>query len=144
MSEEFIGAGWAFPLRVDASGGMALVRREQELEESIRLVLGTALGERPMRPEYGCAIHDYVFAPADATTAGRVAYEVRASLERWEPRIEVVDVEVTVDPDDASVLYIYVSYAIRGTYDPRNLVFPFYVIPSEEPAGRPAPTATAP
>ncbi len=145
MSEEFIGAGWAFPLRVDASGGIALVRREQELEESIRLVLGTALGERPMRPEYGCAIHDYVFAPADATTAGRVAYEVRASLERWEPRIEVVDVEVSVEPEDASVLYITVTYAIRGTNDPRNLVFPFYVIPSEESAGRPAaPTATAP
>ena len=145
MSEEFIGAGWAFPLRVDASGGIALVRREQELEESIRLVLGTALGERPMRPEYGCAIHDYVFAPADATTAGRVAYEVRASLERWKPRIEVVDVEVSVEPEDASVLYITVTYAIRGTNDPRNLVFPFYVIPSEESAGRPAaPTATAP
>ena len=145
MSEEFIGAGWAFPLRVDASGGIALVRREQELEESIRLVLGTALGERPMRPEYGCAIHDYVFAPADATTAGRVAYEVRASLERWEPRIEVVDVEVSVEPEDASVLYITVTYAIRGTNDPRNLVFPFYVIPSKESAGRPAaPTATAP
>jgi len=141
MSEEFIGAGWAFPLRVDASGGIALVRREQELEESIRLVLGTAVGERPMRPEYGCAIHDYVFAPADATTAGRVAYEVRESLERWEPRIDVVDVEVSVGPDDASVLYIDIAYAIRGTNDPRNLVFPFYVIPSEGPAEHPATTA---
>jgi uncharacterized protein len=145
MSEEFVGAGWAFPLRVNASGGMALVRRGQELEESIRLILGTALGERPMRPEFGCAVHDYVFAPADATTAGRVAYEVRASLERWEPRIEVVDVEVTVEPADASVLYININYAIRGTNDPRNLVFPFYVIPSEEPVGGPAaPTPAAP
>ena len=138
MSEQFIGAGWGFPLHVDGSGGIALVRREQELEESIRLVLGTATGERPMRPEFGCAIHDYVFAPADATTAGRVAYEVRASLERWEPRIEVVDVDVTVDRSDASFLYIDITYAIRGTNDPRNLVFPFYVIPPEEPAGRPA------
>ena len=146
MSEEFIGAGWAFPLRVNASGGIALVRREHELKESIRLILGTALGERPMRPEFGCAVHDYVFAPADATTAGRVAYEVRASLERWEPRIDVIDVEVTIEPADASVFYINLSYAIRGTNDPRNLVFPFYVIPSEEPDGRPAaptPAATA-
>jgi Bacteriophage baseplate protein W len=144
MSEEFIGAGWAFPLRVDSSGGIALVRRDQELEESIRLVLGTAPGERPMRPDYGCAIHDYVFAPADATTAGRVAYEVRASLERWEPRIDVIDVEVSIAAGDGSVLYIDITYAVRGTNDPRNLVFPFYVIPSEEPTGRPAaPTATA-
>jgi uncharacterized protein len=145
MSEEFVGAGWAFPLRVDSSGGIALVRREQELEESIRLVLGTAPGERPMRPEFGCAIHDYVFAPADATTAGRVAYEVRAALERWEPRIEVMDVEVTIGAGNASVLYIDITYAVRGTNDPRNLVFPFYVIPSEEPVGRlVAPAATAP
>jgi phage baseplate assembly protein W len=138
MSEEFVGAGWAFPLRVNASGGIALVRREQELEESMRLILGTALGERPMRPEFGCAIHDYVFAPADATTAGRLAYEVRASLERWEPRIEVMDVDVKIDASDASILYIDITYAVRGTNDPRNLVFPFYVIPSEESAGQPA------
>jgi phage baseplate assembly protein W len=138
MSEEFVGAGWAFPLRVNASGGIAMVRREQELEESMRLILGTALGERPMRPEFGCAIHDYVFAPADASTAGRLAYEVQASLERWEPRIEVVNVEVTVDVTDATILYLDISYAIRGTNDPRNLVFPFYVIPSEQPAGQPA------
>ncbi len=145
MSEEFIGAGWAFPLRINASGGIALVRREQELQESIRLILGTALGERPMRPEFGCAVHDYVFAPADATTAGRVAYEVRASLERWEPRIDVIDVGVTIEPADASMFYIDISYAVRGTNDPRNLVFPFYVIPSEEPAERPAaPTPAAP
>ena len=138
MSEEFVGAGWAFPLRVNASGGIALVRREQELEESMRLILGTAYGERPMRPEFGCAVHDFLFAPADATTAGRLSYEVRASLERWEPRIEVVDVDVKIDASDASILYIDITYAIRGTNDPRNLVFPFYVIPSEEAVERPA------
>ena len=132
MSEEFVGSGWAFPMRVNTSGGIALVSRERELEESIRLILGTAYGERPMRPEFGCAIHDYVFASADATTAGRIAYEVRASLERWEPRVEVISVEVNIDPEDASTLYIDIGYSVRGTNDPRNLVFPFYVIPAEE------------
>ena len=58
VNDEFIGAGWAFPLRTDATGGIALVTREREIEESIRLVLGTAYGERPMRPEFGCGIHD--------------------------------------------------------------------------------------
>lgn len=132
MAEEFVGAGWAFPLRTDATGSVALVRRDRELEESIRLILGTSYGERPMRPEFGCAIHDYVFAPADATTAGRIAYEVRASLARWEPRIDVVDVEVSPDAQDRSALYVDVAYVVRGTNDPRNLVFPFYVIPPEE------------
>lgn len=136
MSQEFIGSGWAFPLRVDAGGGIALVSQEREIEEAMRLILGTAYGERPYRPEFGCGIHDYVFAPANATTAGRIAYEVESSLDRWEPRIDVVSVEVTFDGRDSSTMYIHVSYAIRGGNDPRNLVFPFYVIPAETAVSR--------
>ncbi len=132
MSEEFIGRGIAFPMRVDHTGGVALVSRERELEESIRLILSTAYGERPMRPDFGCGIHDYVFAPADATTAGRLAYEVRLALARWEPRIEVADVDVTALDSDPATLYIDIRYSVAGSNDPRNLVFPFYVIPSEE------------
>ena len=132
MGEEFVGAGWAFPMAIDSTGGVALVRRERELEDSMRLILATAPGERPMRPEFGCGIHEFVFAPTDATTAGRIAYEVRLSLERWEPRVDIVDVDVTADTDDRSTLYVGITYTIRGTNDPRNLVFPFYVIPSEE------------
>ncbi|MFE7118794.1 GPW/gp25 family protein [Streptomyces sp. NPDC057654] len=132
MSEQFVGAGWAFPMRTDVSGGIALVRREREIEESMRLVLATAPGERPMRPEFGCAVHDMVFAPVNEATAGRIRYEVRLSLDRWEPRIEVLDVTVSPAPDDSSVLYIDVQYAVRGTNNPRSLVFPFYVIPSTE------------
>ena len=131
MGEEFIGKGLAFPMRTDATGSVALVAREREVEEAIRMVLGTAHGERPMRPEFGCGIHDYVFAPSDGTTSGRIRYEVRTSLERWEPRIEVLDVIVTNDPGDQTILYIDVQYAFAGTNDKRNLVFPFYTIPDE-------------
>lgn len=131
MGEEFIGKGLAFPMHTDASGGLALVGREREVEEAIRMVLGTAHGERPMRPEFGCGIHQYVFAPADGTTAGRIRYEVRAALERWEPRIEVLDVYVNNDPGDQTILYIDVQYALQGTNDKRNLVFPFYTIPDD-------------
>ncbi|GAA2218988.1 GPW/gp25 family protein [Micromonospora olivasterospora] len=132
MAEQFIGAGWAFPLRTDATGGIALVDREREIIEAIQLILGTAPGERPMRPEFGCGVHDYVFAPADENTAGRIAFEVRRALDRWEPRIDVHDVVIGFDAEDAGLLYIDVRYSIRGTNDPRNLVFPFYVIPSHE------------
>jgi hypothetical protein len=131
VSQDFIGSGWAFPVRTDATGAIALVQREVEIEESIRLILGTAPGERPMRPEFGCAMHDFVFAPADAETAGWLAYEVRSSLARWEPRIEVNDVVVTIDVDDPSLLYIDVRYSLATANDPRNLVFPFYVIPAD-------------
>jgi len=129
---EFVGRGWAFPLRADTSGHIALVSQDREIEESIRLILGTAYGERPMRPEFGCAIHDFIYAGADAATAAQIAFEVRASLKRWEPRIELDDVTVTIDETDRSLLYIDVSYSIRSTNDPRNLVFPFYVIPEED------------
>jgi uncharacterized protein len=132
VNDEFIGAGWAFPLRTDATGGIALVSREREIEESIRLVLGTATGERPMRPEFGCAIHDEVFAPASPATFGRIAADVRSSLRRWEPRIAVQEVEVSPDEDDASTLYIDIRYTVGSSNDPRNLVFPFYVIPAED------------
>lgn len=129
MTDEFIGRGWAFPVRTDSTGGIALVARELEIEEAIRLILGTSPGERPMRPEFGCRINEYVFASADGGTASSIAAEVKAALRRWEPRIDVEDVIVSFDARDASVLYIDIRYAIRRTNDRRNLVFPFYVIP---------------
>ncbi len=132
MSEEFIGSGWAFPLRTDATGAIALVSHDREIEESIRLILGTAFGERPMRPDYGCEIHDYVFSSINSEMISRISVAVRESLIRWEPRIAVKDVIVTIDPQDQTVVYIDVRYAIGDTNDPRNLVFPFYTIPPEE------------
>jgi uncharacterized protein len=129
VGQEFIGAGWAFPLRTDRTGGIALVHDQREIEESIHLILATSPGERPMRPEFGCAVHDYVFAPADAATAGDIAYVVRVALNRWEPRIDLENVVVHFDGVDDGVLLIDIQYTIRGTNDPRNLVFPFYVIP---------------
>lgn len=132
MGSEFVGSGWSFPLRTDPTGRVALVTGRQEIEESIRLILMTAPGERPMRPEFGCAVHDYVFAPADAGTAGDIAYAVRIALNRWEPRVDVDDVAVRFDAVDRGVLYIEISYSLRGENDPRNLVFPFYVIPPHE------------
>ena len=132
MSEHFVGQGIAYPMRVGPGGGLALVSRDEEIAESMRLILGTSPGERPMRPEFGCPIHDHVFAPADATTTGLIAFEVRNSLNRWEPRIDVLDVVVTQDDDEPTRLFIDVTYSIRDTNDPRNLVFPFYVIPTEE------------
>ena len=132
MADQFIGRGWAFPLRTDAAGGIAMVGEDRKIEEAMRLVLGTAPGERPMRPAFGCRIHEHVFASADATTAGLIAHEVRTSLRQWEPRIDVTDVEVGFDDERPSIVYIDISYRVRSTNDPRNLVFPFYSIPGEE------------
>jgi len=132
MAGEFVGAGLAFPLRTDATGGIALVTQVREIEDAIRLILGTAPGERPMRPEFGCRIHEHIFGAADADTAGKLSQAVREALDRWEPRIELDGVEVSFDAADRGVLYLDIGYRIAGTNDPRNLVFPFYVIPEHE------------
>jgi phage baseplate assembly protein W len=134
MGARFIGAGWAFPMRTDATGSIALVTEDREIAEAIFLVLGTSPGERPMRPEFGSRLAEYVFAPANATTAGQLANEVRVALERWEPRIDVGDVDIGFEAAESGVVYIDVHYQIRGDNDPRNLVFPFYIIPDEQPA----------
>jgi Bacteriophage baseplate protein W len=131
MAAEFVGSGLAFPLRIDPTGSVALVSDHTEIRESIRLILGTAPGERPMRPEFGCGIHDLVFAPANASTAGQAIYAVQTALNRWEPRITVQDIDVSFEQNGVGVMYISITYAIRGTNDPRNLVFPFYTLPSE-------------
>ncbi|MCB0968033.1 MAG: GPW/gp25 family protein [Ilumatobacter sp.] len=132
MAQQFIGRGWSFPMRIDAAGGVAMVSDDHNIQQAMRLILGTAPGERPMRPAFGCRIHEHVFASADATTAGLIAHEVRSSLKQWEPRIDVTDVEVGFDDERPSIVYIDISYRIRSTNDPRNLVFPFYSIPGEE------------
>jgi uncharacterized protein len=127
-----LGTGLAFPLGVDHRGRIALARGEIDVEQAIRIILSTAPGERPMRPEFGCRIHDHVFNTATSATAGQIAYDVRAALERWEPRIEVLDVAVSFAAMEAGTLYVDIRYQVRGLNDPRNLVFPFYVIPSHD------------
>ncbi|MFF4409952.1 GPW/gp25 family protein [Streptomyces sp. NPDC001262] len=134
MSDAFIGRGWAFPLGVGPSGGVGMVDGDEEIRQAIRLVLGTDPGERPMRPEFGCAIRDHVFGSVDASAMGAVAHEVRRALDRWEPRIVVDDVEVTQDPAEPEVLRVHLAYHLSHTNSRRNLVFPYYVIPARHGA----------
>ncbi len=134
MSEptrDFLGAGWAFPVGVDARGRIALSRRERDVEEAILMILLTPKGQRVMRPEFGCQIHDLIFAPNDATTAGLAAYYVEEALAMWEPRIRLLEVTAGPDAEAAERLLIEIRYEIKATYDRRALVFPFYRIPGE-------------
>lgn len=131
MTQDFVGAGWAFPLGVGPQGGIALVRREVELERAMRLILSTHPGERPMRPEFGSRLRDFVFRPSTVETIAELSQEVRTALLRWEPRVEIEGVDVVPDPAEEGVLYIDVRYRPKDTNDRRNLVFPFYSIPED-------------
>ncbi len=133
MARTSSAPGWAFPLRIGHDRRHRPGQPRREIEESIRLILNTAPGERPMRPEFGCGIHDYVFAPADATTAGQIAFEVRAVAGAMgAPHRGRRRRRRRLDADDPGHALHRHQYVIRGTNDPRNLVFPFYVIPAEQ------------
>jgi phage baseplate assembly protein W len=125
----FIGSGWAFPIRPSSTGGITTVTGEEDIRRAIHLILGTTPGERPMRPEFGCPLIEFVYAPMNSGTFGAIAFEVEQALRRWEPRIELEDVLVYPYPGVDACLAISVTYHLRHTFDRRNLVFPFYVIP---------------
>ena len=125
---EFLGKGWSFPVAKDERAPrFAVAEYEASVEQGIRIVLRTALGERVMRPDFGCAIHDLVFAPNSAATLGMAEHHVRDALLRWEPRIEVLDVTAVSSDDHDEVLLIGVHYRVRMTDSRFNLVYPFYL-----------------
>lgn len=129
LNRDIQGVGWSFPLHVDNRGGISLSQYEKDIEESIRIILGTAKGERRMRPLFGCDIHKIIFAPNNATSWGLAAHYVEEALGWWEPRIEVLEIDPQPDSVDASRLFINITYRIKATNDERNLVYPFYIIP---------------
>lgn len=122
---DFLGIGWKFPLQVTPAGRIAQAKYEQRIEESIYLILSTAKGERVMLPEFGCGIHDLMFEPNNPGTVSATAQSVRAALTRFEPRIDVLD--LAVEPQEANLLLIRISYRIRANNAIGNLVYPFYI-----------------
>ena len=128
---ELLGTGLAFPLSVDRRGGIALASGETDVDQAIEIILSTAPGERPMRPEFGCGVHDFVFDTIDAATVGRLETEIRRALDRWEPRIVLDEVDFDLSEMADGRLLINIGYRLRATNHQRNLVYPFYVIPDE-------------
>ena len=129
---DILGSGLAFPLSVDSRGALALATGETDIEQALSLILSTAPGERPMRPEFGCEVHDLIFDVIDAATVGKMEAAVRKALDRWEPRVEVVKLDTDLSEMGEGRLVMTISYVIRATNHLRNLVYPFYVIPAEE------------
>lgn len=126
---DFVGRGIAFPLRADG-GGLAFAAGGDGIDSSLRTILSTAPGERVMRPDFGCAIWELIFDPLNHNTVGLLAQRVREAVSRWEPRVDLERVDVTVGSSGADAT-IDLVYRVKATNDRRNLVYPFYVIPKE-------------
>jgi phage baseplate assembly protein W len=127
VTKKFLGTGWKFPVRVTPGGGFAFSQGEQNVEEAIWIVLDTAKGERQMLPRFGCGIHDLVFAPNNPSTRGIVQHLVKDALTEWEPRIDVLDVNVNAAPGEENTMLIRVDYRIRSNNAFGNLVYPFFI-----------------
>jgi hypothetical protein len=127
-NSDFLGLGWNFPIGLDDGGQVELAPDGEEgIRQSIWMILGTSPGERLMRPDFGCGIHDMVFGVNNAATANAVAGAVREALAVWEPRIDVLDVYAVPDPSRPNLLLIEINYQVRSTNSRFNLVYPFYL-----------------
>jgi uncharacterized protein len=126
MAREFLGTGWGFPVKTDNEGKFDIAQYEESVRQSIWIILGTAKGERVMRPDFGCGIYDLVFEVNDDTTAGRITEAVREALLAFEPRIDLQDVQVRPD-HQSEVMLISIDYEVRSTNNAFNLVYPFYL-----------------
>src|SRR5262245_33709375 len=125
---DFLGRGWRFPVARDGEAGrFSVVEYEESVDEAIQIILSTALGERVMRPSFGCGIHDLVFAPNSAATRGMAEHHVREALMRWEPRIDVLEVKAVTSGGQDEELLIGIRYRVRLTDNRFNLVYPFYL-----------------
>lgn len=125
--DTFRGVGWAFPVAIGADGTIKTAAGGEAINRSIELVLGTARGERQMRPDFGCDLHTFLFKPLNDINKGRMATAVKQALTTWEPRIRVLGVEITVDRADPATALIDIEYELRASNTRTNLVYPFYL-----------------
>lgn len=131
-SQAFLGSGLNFPLRTDARGQVALVSGAEDVEQSIRIILGTRPGERVMRPNFGCRAQELLFEPRSAATASLMQEYIHQALRMWEPRIEVRSVNVNFDDSNPGALLAEIEYSIKATHDTRSIVYPFYIEDEQE------------
>ena len=127
MAKEFLGRGWRFPVNVTPAGQILMSEHEADIKEAIWIILSTSKGERVMRPDFGCGIYDFVFATINTTTIGLIEASVREALTLWEPRIELINVNVVTDKAEEGMLLISIDYRVRTTNNEFNLVYPFYL-----------------
>ena len=126
MDLDFLGVGLGFPLRIE-DGKIAWSEYEDSIRESIMLILGTSIGERIMRPDFGCGLHDLVFSTNDTSTASFAIFHVEEALKKWEPRIELMKVDANADEKEVNRLNISIEYRIMSSNTRSNLVYPFYI-----------------
>jgi phage baseplate assembly protein W len=127
MAREFLGTGWRFPIMPDGSGSLGYSSGDDNVEQSVHILLMTAVGDRLMRPTLGTRAERLVFAPGSVRYLRLLETSVREALRDFEPRVDVDSVVADLEPDDATRVTVSISYRVRQTNTRLNLVFPFYL-----------------
>src|SRR4051812_1010893 len=127
MAAKFLGTGWAFPIRPEASGRLPYVEGDANVEQSLRILLQCSLGERLMRPDFGTEAPRLVFAPGSRQFVSLLQTTVRDAIVNWEPRIDVRAVDAEADPVDPARVTVSIAYTVRRTKTRKNLVFPYHL-----------------
>ena len=129
-ANSFLGTGWSFPPSFDnASGTVELVSDQQDIQQSLNILLSTSLGERVMQPKYGCNLNDHLFESLNSSVIGYIKDLVEHAILFYEPLILADKIEVTAH-DSFDLLEgrftISVEYIIPETNSRFNYVYDYY------------------
>lgn len=131
-AKSILGSGLAFPVQTNPRGEISLTSGDEDIRQSIKIILGTQPGERVMRPEFGCRAHELLFEPRDSTTASLLKQYVEEALRFWEPRIQVLAVETEISEEQDGAILAEISYEVKSTHDTRSIVYPFFLSGEED------------
>jgi phage baseplate assembly protein W len=134
----FLGVGWKFPPSFDRkTGSIMLVSEEEDIKESLYILLSTKPGERVMMPDYGCDLSRMVFQSIDSSLITEMESLIKNSILYFEPRIIVNEIDIIQDNETDGLLNITVNYTVRKTNKRSNMVYPYYIIEGNDAKYRP-------
>jgi uncharacterized protein len=126
--ETFIGTGWGFPPTFNPiSGSVATVNGAKDINQSLQILLGTQLGERIMRSDFGCNLSPLLFENITVTLLTKIKAIIKLAILKYEPRIDLNSVFFGSEETTQGFLKIEIEYTIRTTNSRQNYVFPFYL-----------------
>jgi phage baseplate assembly protein W len=133
MYEDFRGKGWSFPILPDSSGRLGYLSGDSNVQQSLRILLMTRVGERVMRDNFGSKAPKLVFSPGSIQYLRLLETTIREAVRDWEPRVDLEEVRAEAHPKEDTWVIVTINYKVRLTNTRENLVFPFYLETLERP-----------
>lgn len=129
MNEEksYLGTGWSFPVSFSKGKGVAMVSADEDIRQSLRILLSTIPGERIFRNDYGCSICEWVFSKMNLSEKTRIVNIIEMAILEGEPRVKAESVDIEIKDEREGILWINIEYTVGQTNSRGNMVYPFYI-----------------